>query len=307
MSDWLPSLNALRAFETVSRHLNYRQAAEELSVSPAAVKQLVRKLEDALGIKLLERRGRGMVLTPEGEAASRDLSQAFIQINDVVGGIRARHFAPRLVVSTDPSFAALWLVPRLADFKTKYPEISVLIDSTTEIADLHRGDADIAIRFGAEIDADLYACRLFDEELCAFCSPSLAKGPPRIKRLKDLERAPLLRWDLSDSEWAVTTKKWNRWSYWLAQVGAESIRPEQGFRFSDYNLAVQAAIAGQGFIIGSTPILHSSIKANLLVNPFPEVAITDIGYDLIATETSRCRPEVTTFMDWLIEEASSQN
>ena len=306
MSDWLPSLNALRAFDTVSRHLNYRQAADELNVSPAAVKQLVHKLEDTLETKLLERRGRGLVLTPAGQAASRDLSKAFMQISEAVGNMRSRHFGPRLVVSVDPSFAAAWLVPRLAVFKAKFPDIGVLIDSTAEIADLDRGDADVAIRFGVEIDRDLYAHRLFDEELCAYCSPSLVKGPPRISQLEDLEKAPLLRWDLSEFQWAATTAKWNKWHYWLAQVGAARIEPKEGIRFSDYNIAVQAAIAGQGFIIGSTPVLRRLIDANLLVNPFPEVAATDIGYDLVSTTQSRSRPEVKTFMDWIIEESELQ-
>ena len=85
MSDWLPSLNALRAFETVARHMNYRRAAEELKVSPAAVKQLVRKLEDALGRSLLEKRGRGLILTATGETASRELAKAFRLISDTVG------------------------------------------------------------------------------------------------------------------------------------------------------------------------------------------------------------------------------
>jgi len=306
MSDWLPSLNALRAFETVSRHLSYRQASEELNVSPAAVKQLVQKLEDAFAIKLLERRGRGLALTPDGEAASRDLSRAFVQITEAVKNIRERQLGPRLIVSAEPSFAAAWLVPRISDFKANHPEIGVLIDSTTAIADLGRGEADVAIRFGAEIDEDLYSHRLFKEELCAFCSPTLAAGPPPITKIDDLANAPLLRWDLSEYEWATTTTKWNKWTYWLDHVGAADVEPNEGIRFSDYNLAVQAAIAGQGFIIGSTPILRSIIEANLLVNPFKEAAVTDIGYDVVATQKARMRSEVRTFIDWITKEAAAQ-
>lgn len=305
MDRWLPSLNALRAFETVSRHLNYRMAAEELHVSPAAVKQLVQKLESSLDTKLLERRGRGLVLTPQGETASKDLAGAFHQISETVAKIRTNQSTPSLVVSTDPSFAATWLVPRLDDFNRKHPNINVLIDSTTAIADLDRGDADIAVRFATKADPDHFSHRLFEEKLCALCSPGLANGPPRIAELVDLENAPLLRWDLADAPWAKNTAQWNRWRFWLQQVGAEDVKPAEGIRFSDYNLALQAAIAGQGFIIGSTPILRRLIEAEMLVNPFPEVAATDVGYDLVATHQTLERPEVRTFSDWIIEAAQT--
>lgn len=305
MSDWLPSLNALRAFETVSRHLNYRQAADELHVSPAAVKQLVRKLEDGLGKSLLEKRGRGLVLTATGEAASRELTKAFSQITDTVEKIRMVDQGSRLMISVDPSFAAAWLVPRLQDFRVKNPAIDVLIDSSMQIVDLQRGAADIAIRFGVQTDENLVTQRLFDEELCAFCSPSLANGSPGISRLEDLEKVTLLRWDLSQFEWARTTRKWCDWKYWLACVGADHINPGDGLQFNDYNLMVQAAIAGQGVILGSRPVLRSLVEANLLVNPVTESAVTDIGYDLVTTDKALARAEVTSFLDWIVEKANS--
>lgn len=302
MGDWLPSLNALRAFETVSRHLNYRQAADELHVTPAAVKQLVGKLEDAVGTSLLEKRGRGLALTPAGAAVSNDLSRAFRQITDSVEKVRMMAGRQRLIVSVDPSFAAAWLVPRLEVFRIKNPDIDVLIDSSMQIVDLDRSDADIALRFGVPSDDSLVTHRLFDEQLCAFCSPSLAKGPPGINRLQDLERVTLLRWDLSQFEWASNTRKWNSWKHWLAQIGASHITPGKGLRFNDYNLAVQAAIAGQGIVLGSWPILQSLVEANLLITPFPETAITGIGYDLVTTKKALDRDEVRSFLEWINEE-----
>ena len=284
MKNWLPSLNALRAFETVSRHLNYRQAADELHVTPAAVKQLVAKLEDTLGTPLLERRGRHLVLTPAGAFVSGDLSKAFRQINESVEKVRVMAGRQRLIVAVDPSFASAWLVPRLEVFRGKNADIDVLIHSSTQIVDLDRSDSDIAIRFGVPFDDNLVTHRLFDERICAFCSPLIAKGPPAINRLEDLERVTLLCWDLSQFEWASNTRKWNSWKHWLAQVGGKHISLDNGLRFNDYNLAVQAAITGQGMVLGSWPILQSLVEANLLVNPFPAMAITDIGYDLVTTE-----------------------
>ena len=306
MSHWLPSLNALRAFEAVSRHLNYRKAAEELCVSSGAVKQLVNKLEEAIGEPLLEKQGRGMVLTKTGAAGRDGLTVAFRQIVDTVERMRGMSADARLIVSTTPSFAASWLVPRLEDFKAKNPGVEVLIDSKPQIVDLHAGAADVAIRFGVKDHGDLIVHRVFDEELCAFCSPVLAKGPPKISKLEDLENVTLLRWDLTQFEWASNTRKWNYWKHWLDQVGASHLDPADGPRFSDYNLAVQTAIGGQGFIIGSTPVLRDLVEANLLINPFSEKAPTDIGYDLATTDTAMLKPGVPIFIDWVLEEARSQ-
>ena len=306
METWLPSLNALRAFETVARHLNYRKAAEELSVSPAAVKQLVRKLEETTGAVLLERRGRGLALTETGEAALQDLSRGFRQIVDAVDVMRRTDGGRRLIVTSDPSFAAVWLVPRLETFKAANPGVDVLVDSSTQIADLKSGAADIAIRFGVPRDDTLLSHRLFDETFAAYCSPSLAEGKPGVRRIEDLERVPLLRWDLSQFRWASVTAQWNSWRHWLSEVGAPHVRPSHGLRFSDYNLALQAAIAGQGVILGSGPILRDLVDAKLLIKPLSEIVVTDIGYDLVTTPAAIARPEVARFREWIIQEARSQ-
>lgn len=120
MSNWLPSLNALRAFEAVSRHLNYRKAAEELKVSPAAANQLVSKLEEAIGAPLLEKKGRGLVLTPIGAGGREGLALPFRQIKDTVDRLRMMSNSDRLIVSATPSFSASWLVPRLENFRKKH-------------------------------------------------------------------------------------------------------------------------------------------------------------------------------------------
>lgn len=304
MHDWLPSLNALRAFEAVARHLSYRRAAEELHVSPAAVKQLVGKLEAVLGTTLVQRSGRGLALTTIAIAGRDELARGFRQITSAVEKMRMRDQRQRLIVSVEPSFATAWLVPRLERFRSVNAQIDVLIDSSLQLVDLEGGAADIAIRFGGRPIAGLIAQRLFDEELCAFCSPALTAGRDGLRRIEDLERVTLLHWDLSQLEWASATKKWMGWKQWLEFAGASHVTPGVGLRFGDYNLALQAAIAGQGVVLGSTPILRSLVEAKLLLNPFPHKVTTDIGYDLVTTERARTRPEVASFLDWISNEAS---
>ena len=306
MSDWLPSLNALKAFEAGSRHLNYARAAEELRVTPAAVKQLVGKLEEALGTQLVKRSGRGLQLTSSGQSGCNMLTSGFTQIRDAVAAMRALDTRKRLIVSVEPSFATAWLVPKLESFRENNDAVDVLIDSSLKIVDLEGGAADIAVRFGKAPQGKLVSHRLFDEQLCAFCSPSLVSGPRKLNTVDDLQHATLLHWDLSGLSWAHATRRWMGWQPWLAEVGADHISSATGVRFSDYNLAVQAAIAGQGVVLGSLPVLHNLVQANLLVCPFREQVTTDIGYDLVTTHRALQRAEVKAFMDWVIAETAAQ-
>ena len=183
------------------------------------------------------------------------------------------------------------------------PDVDVLIDSSAHIVDLVRGDADIAIRFGAPSDNRLVARRLFDEELCAFCSPAIAPG---LRDPSDLARCQFIHWETSSLGWASSTRALMDWTVWLDRIGATVVVPEGGLRFSDYNLAVQAAIAGQGVVLGSRPVLADLVAAGLLVFAVPQRLRTDVGYDAVTTGTVLTRPEVTAFVDWILSEASGR-
>jgi LysR family glycine cleavage system transcriptional activator len=197
---------------------------------------------------------------------------------------------------------AAWLVPRIDDFRRRYPEVDVLVDSSLHLVDIERGAADLAIRFWNGADDSLVMNRLFHEEPCAFCSPALVEGAGGINGLEDLERTTLLHWDLSAMPWAHATRMWMVWTPWLSRVGAEHIKTDEGLRFSDCNMAVQAVIAGQGVILGSGPVLRDLVSG-LLVSPFCEKVVTDIGYDLLASQRSLEREKVYNFRDWIIETA----
>jgi LysR family glycine cleavage system transcriptional activator len=219
--------------------------------------------------------------------------------------MRTHEGRQRLIVSVEPSFATAWLVPRLDRFRKSNSDVDVLIDSSMKIIDLEKGEADIAIRFGAEPDKRLVAHRLFDEQLCAFCSPPLAVGKQGLRRLDDLGRATLLHWETSDLTWASATRKWLGWQPWLEMVGAKHINWQRGIRFNDYNLAVQAAIAGQGVVLGSLPVLRDLVEAKLLINPFAEKVDTNIGYDVVASKQALERRAVRRFSQWIVTEAGS--
>jgi LysR family glycine cleavage system transcriptional activator len=307
MTNQLPSLNSLRAFEVVSRHLNYHSAAAELNVTPAAVKQLVSKLEHAIGCTLLQRKGQGLALTLRGKQSCDDVSKAMELLYSSVEKMRKQNQHRQLIVTVETSFATAWLVPRLVQFRSRFPDISVLIDSNQQVLDISREKVDIAIRYGVKRHREYFVHRLFDDQIFPACSPSLAKGPPKISSLDDLNSVPLIHWDMNQLEWAHETRKWFQWKKWLANVGATKVSTDSGVFFSDYGLAVQAAIAGQGMILASWPILKEPIDTNLLFCPFTERVTTDIGYDLVATRHAHERTEVKAFIDWITDTATRES
>ena len=304
-NDWLPSLNALRAFEAVSRHLSYRKAAAELHVTPAAVKQLVQKLEDTLNTSLLKRQGRGIALTSTGLTGISDLNNGFKHLSKAVETMRHTQERRTLTITSEPSFAITWLIKRIDAFKRNNPEIDVLIDSSLRVMDLDRERIDIAIRYGVAPTRDLISHRLFDDEIMAVCSPSLANGPPALETLMDLEKVALIHIELANTEMeqiSLATQHMFHWQSWFETIGAGHVKPSRGLRFTDYNLAIQAAIAGQGVVLGSWPLVKDAIEAGLLVSPFRESAKFDIGFDLVTTKDAASNPEVSAFVEWIFSE-----
>ena len=303
MNDWLPSLNALRAFEAVSRHLSYLKAAEELHVTPAAVKQLVQKLEDALNTTLVKRQGRGIALTSTGLMGMSDLNNGFRHLSKAVETMRDTQDRRTLTITAEPSFAIAWLIKRIDAFKRKNPEIDVLIDSSMRVMDLDRENVDIAIRYGVKPTKDHICHRLFDDEILAVCSPNLAKGPPALETLTDLEKVALIHMEMEGI--TPATQHMYDWQSWFDTIGGSHTKSNRGLRFYDYNLATQAAIAGQGVLLGSWPVVKDAIEAGLLVSPFKERAKFDIGYDLVTTKDAAINPEVDAFVEWILSEIKS--
>jgi LysR family glycine cleavage system transcriptional activator len=142
----LPPLNALRAFEAVARHLSVKHAAAELCVTPGAVSQMLRVLEDHFGVRLFRRLNRGILLTDAGQSLLPPVRNAFRQISDAARRVTLAADTGLLTVSSIPFFAAAWLVPRLAGFQTLHPEIDLHVVTGTGLAEFARGSVDVAIR-----------------------------------------------------------------------------------------------------------------------------------------------------------------
>ncbi len=235
MSKRLPPLNAVKAFEAAARHLSFTRAAEELFVTQAAVSHQIKALEDFLGLKLFRRKNRSLLLTEEGQSYFLDIKDIFTQLSDATDRLLARSAVGSLTVSMSPSFAIQWLVPRLAKFSEKNPDIDVRIKAVDAEFSALSDDVDVAIYYGQGNWPGLRADKLRNEVLIPVCSPMLLNGPKPLEKPADLKYHTLLH-DMSRHDWQA----------WFRQCGVTDVNVNQGPIFSHSSLVLQAAAHGQG-------------------------------------------------------------
>ncbi len=296
----LPPLNALRAFEAAGRHLSFTKAAEELHVTPAAVSQQVRGLEDQLGISLFRRLTRALLLTDAGQAALPLLGEGFERLAAATEQMRNHEAGAPLTVSAAPSFAAKWLVQRLHRFQERHPEIAIRIDATNNIADFGRDNVDVAIRFGLGNYPGFRADRLMDEEMCVVCGPRLLNGPQPLRLPTDLIRHTLVHVD-----WGPQEEPQPDWEMWLRAAGIEGVDTTKGPVFTSEIMASQAAIDGHGVALVNRSIAEQDIADGRLIQPFALTLKTNFAIFLVCPERTAETPKIAAFRDWLLEEVTT--
>jgi LysR family glycine cleavage system transcriptional activator len=294
----LPSLNALRAFEAVARHLSFSKAAEELHVTKAAVAQQVRLLEEEIGAPLVTRRGRALRLTEAGLSGMRDLGDGFDRLLQGVRAMREASGNRRLVINSSASFAATWLVARIGRFKQHHPEIDVLLDAGGSEADLWRTNVDAAIRWGRGDFSGLSATLLFEEEVFPVCSPTLIQDRAPISVPQDLRHHTLLH-----LEWNAELSTWPDWEVWLSAAGVRTVETTRGVWFNQMSMALHSAVLGQGVALTTRAIAADELEAGRLIAPFETSVQTPFGYYFLCRPDRATAPKIVALRDWLSEEA----
>lgn len=294
-----PPLNALRAFESAGRHLSFTRAAAELNVTPAAISHQVKALEEFVEVPLFRRLTRALRLTDAGQAALPTLGQGFDKLAQGVEQMRAHCETGVLTISVSPSFGAMWLLPRLERFYNRHPEIEVRIDGTDRLVDLARDDVDVAVRYGAGGYNGVRVDWLFSQVNTPVCSPSLLSGENPLRQLEDLHHHTLLHVDWKDSEAS--------WRMWLLAAGLQTIDPTRGPHFTMENMAVQAAIEGQGVALIGDVLVADDLAAGRLVRPFDASLSTPLKFSfyLLSANHGVEPPKIAAFRDWLLEEAAT--
>jgi LysR family glycine cleavage system transcriptional activator len=294
----LPSLNALRAFEAVARHLSFARAAEELFVTKAAVAQQVRQLEEEIGAPLVERSGRGLRLTESGLAGVRDLADGFAIFGRAARAMREANGRRFLVINSSASFAATWLVGRIGKFKAQHPDIDVLLDANPMEDALERSGVDALIRCGIGEFPDLSATKLFKEDVFPVCAPALAHGDRPIEKPEDLKDHTLLHLN-----WDPNYATWPSWADWLKAAGAAEIEATRGIWFNQMSMAIHAAAQGQGVALTSLAIAADELAAGRLIAPFTTSVHTPFGYYFLCRPDQAALPRIAALRDFLVAEA----
>jgi len=288
----LPPLNALRAFEAAARHQSFSKAAQELHVTDAAISHQVKALEGHLGRPLFRRRHRQVELTDAGRAYFSPLQDAF----DVMARATERIFEAGneniLTISSAPSFAIKWLMPRLGRFWEKCPHIELHLFHSSRLTDFAHEDVDIAIRYGDGNWPGLALDFLMGAEMTPICSRLLLEHGPAIKKPDDLRHHVLLHEDTYDN-----------WPVWFRKAGVAGMAgPREGVRgplLDDSWMLLQAAATGRGVALGRPSLIREELAAGDFVRLFEAVIEEDKGYYAVMPPHHGDRPQVAAFTAWL--------
>jgi LysR family glycine cleavage system transcriptional activator len=222
-------------------------------------------------------------------------------IGRAVQRLRAVDGRPKLMVTTSPSLAAKWLVPRLDGFLERHPEVDVRIDVSQRLADFAEDGVDIAIRFGTGDYPGLIVERLFEESVFPVCSPNLLKSRHPLKEPRDLKHHTLIHIDW-DAQWAT----WPNWAMWLRAAGAPEVDATRGLHLSQTSLALQAALDGHGVALGDSTLVADDLAARRLVRPF-SMALkgpSQFAYHLVHAPRRAEEPLIKAFRRWVLEEVA---
>ncbi len=287
MSTRLPPLNPLRAFEAAARHGSVTSAARELNVTHGAISHQIRSLEAALEVTLLERGARRVKLTPHGAALLPTLSTAFEDIATATARMTRPSTGGDLVISCVPALLSLWLIPRLDRFTEQFPGVRLRLTGGNDPEAVFDPDIDVCIRYGQGNWGDCWLRHWSDIELFPVASPTLLNSRP-LRSVKDLTHHVLLHAD-----------EGREWQTWLTAARALELSKGRHHFMSDARLAVEAALHGNGVVIGDSRTASTLMAKGSLVAPFDlSVPAVDSFYVVCRNEV-KAAPIASVFIDWL--------
>ena len=287
----IPPLQALRALEAVARTGSLTRAADTLSVTHGAISHQLKGLEEALGVPLVERAGRGVRLTDEGERFASRVKVALAELAEAVREVTERENPRHFRVSVMPSFAARWLLPRVGRFVAAHRDIDLDVRASTKLVDFRHDDVDAAIRYGGGHYPGLVTEHLMDDAYFVACSPAIEGGVPT--RPADLRRYPLLR---SENEF---------WEPWFHAAGLDWEEPLRGPKYEDASHLLQAAVEGQGIALARTSLIGNDLANGVLVRAFDISVPSPHRYFLVYPPRMADSPKLAVFRQWLQDEIAA--
>ena len=302
------AIGALRAFEAVARRLNFSAAAEELYLTQPAISRQIKALEDELGAPLFLRGTRKVELTGAGVQLLRGVLPLLQRLDSTVRQIRSARGRRHVSVSTFPSFASLWLLPRLSGFEKLHPDIDIRISASDAMVDLDDPDIDLVLRYCHPDNAPAGSQRMFGELITPTVSCALAQQSARGHAPALDEPADLAQHTLLEEDDHRPSADFLSWRSWLRDNGVAGLEPARWLYLNFTYQQVQAALAGGGVALGRLPLIIDSLARGELVEPFGPArrGLSPYAYWLIDLARERgSRPEVGAFAAWLGEQAAA--
>lgn len=291
-----------RAFLAVAEHLNFRAAAEVLSLTQSAVSRQIQALEDEVGLPLFLRHTRAVELTGAGGQLLRVCGPSIGRMDAAVRLVRQSAGRKSVGITTWASFASMWLIPRMESFQHDNPDIDLRIDASDGHVDLDTTDVDLALRYCMPGARHQSGERLFGEQLAVVASPWLIKSMGAPSSPADLARFTLI--EAGDLHRAPNAE-WLTWQRWFAEHDCAELQPKRWLYFNYAHQIVQAALSGQGLALARVPLITDALTAGDLLEVMPGFRIdTPLGYWLLLGPRSVQRPEVQAFCAWLSQEAA---
>lgn len=290
----LPSLNALRCFEAAARSGSFSRAAEELNVTQSAVSHQVRQLEQWFSLTLFDRQGRQTIPTPKGQELARSLAEAFDIMGAACRRLAQSEAGPSLTIAALPSIATIWLIPRLSQFITDYPEISIKVIYAFTGHKIDFDECDIAILWGPGEWEGCRSTRLLDGNTVAVCNPNYLEKEGPFDQPQVILTKPLLH-DTDRLDW----------QNWMRHAGLKHAGPSPGPIFQDFNLLRAAALAGQGIALCPRALIADDLASGRLVQLFETEIKLDYSYSIIepGDGSGRRSDALETFKLWLLSVA----
>lgn len=288
----LPPLSPLRFFEAAGRLGSFKLAAEELHVTPSAVSHGIGALEQILGVELFRREPRGLSLTPAGADYLPYVAEAFSLIAIGTQRLPAPGGNRKIAISCAPTLASRWLLPRLQDFRSRWPDVDVIIDTSRRQVGFPVDGFDFALRLSRTSAAGQAWTRLFGERLVPVCSPAYRDAMADAQGHVDLGRATLIHVNSASEDWQA----------WLEKVGMESVDACAGLGFDTIQLAFEAAIAGLGVVLGRRPLVDNELASQALIEIGLPTYCGQAAYWLVSSASVDSRPDLLDFRQWLLTE-----
>ncbi len=292
----LPPMNALRAFEAVSRHGNASKAADELCVSQGAVSQQLRNLEDHLGQELFIRTPNSLTLSDDGEAFAAVVQQALASIAAAAAEIKRTENRSGLMISVSQTFAIKWLMPNLGDFYRLSPNIDVVFDESTRIVTFKNDGIDGAIRFCDGEFEDLESVFLFHPRLYALASPEYLQSQGKLESLANPGKHALLDYQYGSKEIR------DQHIHWEDVIAESQIDPEVSYMaYPDEHQAFNAALQGRGIVLIPSHLIEEELATGKICYMNPESVPARFSYYFVYPRDARHNAARDTFRNWLVD------